>query len=382
MPELQPLLNPNFFGRERELAWLEDRLRRRHSNAAVFVVGINGVGKTALVKQWLASRVYRWATPWEDFGLEWLDLGAKTNPEVELTNFIENLYVGSPQDGHGRRRESAVVIDGADALSDSSLEIAFGRLFNLKRVKSVVVTSRRDPSIERAEVLSLSGLALDDTEQLLRTLTQTNLSPSDIGEALNATQGLPLAVALLAKLIGLGDGGATLAELLAKPLYDVRSALPVPESSLLEAVRPRIVSAKEALIEQLKRHPSSIHDLPHRKFEELIADLLSDLGWRVELTAATRDGGKDILAYLNTEVGELLCLVEAKKYRPDRKVGVELVRTLYGTLCDYQANSAMLVTTSSFSPDAVAFQMKHQYQLSLREYAHVAEWIQRYKTLQ
>ena len=235
-------------------------------------------------------------------------------------------------------------------------------------------------SIERAQVLTLTGLALDDTEQLLRTLSQTNLSAADIGEALNATQGLPLAVALLAKLIGLGDGGATLAELLAKPLYDVRSAVPVPESSLLQAVKPRIISAKEALIDQLKRHPSSIHDLPPRKFEELIADLLSDLGWRVELTAATRDGGKDILAYLNTEVGELLCLVEAKKYRPDRKVGVELVRTLYGTLCDHQANSAMLVTTSSFSPDAVAFQMRHQYQLSLREYAHVVEWIQRYQT--
>jgi hypothetical protein len=380
MPELQPLLNPNFVGRERELVWLENRLQRRHSNAAVFVVGIGGVGKTALIKQWFASRDNRWAILGEDFGLEWLNLEATANAEVELTHFIESLYVETRQDGYGRRRESVVIIDGADALSDSSLEIAFGRLFNLKRVRSVVVTSRRIPNIERADVLPLSGLALDDTDQLLRALSQTNLSPSDVGEALSATQGLPLAVSLLAKLIGSGVGGATLAELLAKPLYDVRSAVAVPESSLLEAVRPRIVTAKEALIQQLKRRPSSIHELPHRKFEELIAELLSDLGWRVELTAATRDGGKDILAYLNTDVGELLCLVEAKKYRPDRKVGVELVRTLYGTLCNYQANSAMLVTTSSFSPDAVAFQMKHQYQLSLREYAHVVDWIQRYQT--
>ena len=55
------------------------------------------------------------------------------------------------------------------------------------------------------------------------------------------------------------------------------------------------------------------------------------------------------------------------------------MRALYGTLCDYQANSAMLVTTSSFTSDAHEFQKKHRYQLSLKDYANVVEWIQRYK---
>jgi len=104
------------------------------------------------------------------------------------------------------------------------------------------------------------------------------------------------------------------------------------------------------------------------------------MGWRVELTPATRDGGKDILAYLDTDVGEILCLVEAKKYRRDRNVGIDLVRTLYGTLCDYQANSAMLVTTSAFTPDAHEFRRRHQYQLSLKDYAHIVDWIHRYKS--
>ena len=90
------------------------------------------------------------------------------------------------------------------------------------------------------------------------------------------------------------------------------------------------------------------------------------------------EGGKDILAYLATEVGEILCLDEAKRYNPARKVGIDLVHTLYGTLYAYQANRAMLDTTSSFRPGAGAFQRKHQYQLSLKEYAHIAEWIQRH----
>jgi restriction endonuclease Mrr len=55
-----------------------------------------------------------------------------------------------------------------------------------------------------------------------------------------------------------------------------------------------------------------------------------------------------------------------------------MVRTLYGTLADYQATSAMLVTTSTYSRDARAMQEKHKYQLSLRDYTDVASWIQKY----
>jgi len=60
-------------------------------------------------------------------------------------------------------------------------------------------------------------------------------------------------------------------------------------------------------------------------------------------------------------------------------VGVELVRTLYGTLFHEQANSAMLVTTSHFTPDAKEFQKQHAYQLSLKDFQDVAEWISRFK---
>jgi restriction system protein len=81
---------------------------------------------------------------------------------------------------------------------------------------------------------------------------------------------------------------------------------------------------------------------------------------------------------MRTPLRGFLCLVEAKHYREDRKIGVSLVRTLYGTLRDYQASSAMLVTTSSYSKDARALQQKHKYELSLREYTDVAGWIQRY----
>lgn len=163
-------------------------------------------------------------------------------------------------------------------------------------------------------------------------------------------------------------------------LYDLSKTIALPSSKLVEAVRPSIITGSAELIRQLQRQPRSIYDLPPRAFEELLADILNDLGWEVHLTQTTRDGGKDILAYMNTELGRLLCLVEAKRYSEHRKVGVDVVRTLYGTLCDHKANSGVLVTTSSFSKDAREFRQRHKYQLALRDYADVTRWIQNFGT--
>lgn len=94
----------------------------------------------------------------------------------------------------------------------------------------------------------------------------------------------------------------------------------------------------------------------------------------------TKDGGKDIIAVVPTEIGKILCLVEAKHYRPRRPVQVGLVRQLYGTYTDYGANAAMLVTSSRFTRGAKEFQSRHEYQIQLRDFEHVVEWIQKYKT--
>ncbi len=159
-------------------------------------------------------------------------------------------------------------------------------------------------------------------------------------------------------------------------LYDLGGAT---EDDLLVA-RPKIISSTAAIIEKLRSHPEEFYKLPPRKYEEVIACLLEDMGLEVHLTGQTRDGGKDILAFMNTEIGRLLCLVEAKRFRKSRVVGVDLVRNLYGVLFHEQANSGLLVTTSSFSPDALSFQGQHQYQLHLRDYTDLAQWVRAYGT--
>jgi Restriction endonuclease len=96
-------------------------------------------------------------------------------------------------------------------------------------------------------------------------------------------------------------------------LYRLSTELALPETKIITDVTPKLQIATSALAEQLKGRVEGVHDLTPRQFEELIAELLTDMGdGRVEITPYSRDGGKDLLAYVDLEIGRLLCLVETK----------------------------------------------------------------------
>ena len=59
-----------------------------------------------------------------------------------------------------------------------------------------------------------------------------------------------------------------------------------PQTSIL-------VGVNDALIAYLATNPDALHTLDPRKFEEIVADLWHQFGYKVQLTPRTRDGGKD-----------------------------------------------------------------------------------------
>jgi restriction system protein len=359
----------NFIGREKELEWLDERLYgRSYSFSPIFISGPSGVGKTALVKQWFSSRRISYTPLWLDLSSN-IDDNAINNLLIEIRKISDDRYE--------RGGRLTVVIDGTDVWSQKKHEEAAGKIFNYKIVSSLVFIKQKVLKFPRAQHLSLNPLSNSSTGDLLRKLLSSELTDIQISQAIEASKGFPLALSILSKLIQ-GDNVDSFLSPTKEPLYDIQNGILVPKNKIITATKPIIVSANNKLIESLKKQPVNLRNLTPREFEVLLADLLKDMGWEIELTKQTRDGGSDILAYLNTEVGRLLCLVEAKHYREDRKIGVDLVRTLYGTLCDAQANSAMLVTSSSFTSDAKTFQQKHQYQLTLREYSDVVEWIMKF----
>lgn len=354
-----------FTGREREMKWLDEHLfERRYSFTPLLISGPTGIGKTTLVKQWFSSRRFSYAPLW-------VDLSSQINDNV-----VDDIIIQLHEQGENYRYERGltVVIDGTDIWSQKKHEEAAAKIFNYKVVSSLVFIRQKPLKLAKVRELELEPISNASTAELLKKLLSTELTADQVEKALLASKGLPLAVSLLSKLIK-GENIDDILSYTDKPIYEVSSNILVPKKEIITAATPIIVSANNNLITSLKKRPGDIYNLAPRDFEKLLAELLQDMGWEVELTKQTRDGGSDILAYLSTDIGRLLCLVEAKHYREDRKIGVDLVRALYGTLVDAQANSAMLVTTSSFTKDAREFQQKHKYQLTLRDYADVVEWI-------
>lgn len=139
-----------------------------------------------------------------------------------------------------------------------------------------------------------------------------------------------------------------------------------------------ITSIDDEVKKYLNKNPQKIYELSPRQFEELVASILKDLGFEVELTQATRDGGRDIIAHVRNAVSSYLTYIECKRYAADNKVGVGIVREVIGVHHIRKPTKSIIVTTSFFSKDAIKEAQSMESQLDLKDFTHIKEWLQRY----
>lgn len=181
----------------------------------------------------------------------------------------------------------------------------------------------------------------------------------------------------------LPDGWSPATQVLPEDVEQPVSDLPMlyateePPQRLVEVSSE--ISAK--LLEHLKKHPEALHSIMPRQFEELIAELLSSYGMKVELTPSSKDGGYDLYAVSINDAGlRSSWIIECKKWSPDRKVGVEIVRALYNVKSDLRVANALLATTSHFTKGVQDFKLS-RYDLDLKDYRDIVDWVQGYAPL-
>lgn len=139
-----------------------------------------------------------------------------------------------------------------------------------------------------------------------------------------------------------------------------------------------VIDVNRELKSYLAKYPHKLYDLSPRKFEELVAEILSDFGFDVNLTTSTRDGGKDILAYMRNQISSYLMFVECKKWKPEHHVGIEVVQRLYGVQQVNNANKSMIVTTSFFSKPAIVESKRYEYLMDLKDYNDLTSRLKQY----
>lgn len=212
------------------------------------------------------------------------------------------------------------------------------------------------------QVRSQSGLVLDapESERLQTWLRDRVLTPRTVVEArregILASRNIAADVELYDQAVLLGADGR-----------------PLPDEAT-QGVALHVRAASERLFEVISDSPDLLQALEPREFEEVVAEYFHRQGFEVELTAASRDGGKDIYVARTEALGRFLYIVECKAFSPTNPVGVRYVRHLYGVVQHERATAGVLATTSHFTRDAHAYQQDVQFQLSLQDFDRVRAW--------
>ena len=133
---------------------------------------------------------------------------------------------------------------------------------------------------------------------------------------------------------------------------------------------------EDEMIQYFRKHPEEMYSMAPRKFEELVASIFKNYGFKVELTPATRDGGVDIIAVENSKLtGENIHFIECKRYGPDKYVGIGIVQRLLGVVTQRQATKGVIVTTSFFTSESKKVAANTKHILTLRDYDLLIEWL-------
>lgn len=131
------------------------------------------------------------------------------------------------------------------------------------------------------------------------------------------------------------------------------------------------------LIEYFGKHPDELTRLNWRKFEQLLAAVFKNQGFYTELGPGTGDGGVDIRLIQKDSIGQLVTLVQAKRYSSDNPIKLDIVAALTAIVDDQKAHRGLLVTTSRYLPSAQHFAESQRGRIVLATSADVAAWCRR-----
>ena len=96
-----------------------------------------------------------------------------------------------------------------------------------------------------------------------------------------------------------------------------------------------------------------INKLDGYQFEILICDFFKHIGFDIEHTSLSGDGGIDVIAHNDQPIFCGKYIIQCKNWA--NPVGQPALRDLYGVVNAENANKGILITTSSFTSQAITF---------------------------
>lgn len=148
---------------------------------------------------------------------------------------------------------------------------------------------------------------------------------------------------------------------------------------LFAAAQVQLIGIGGILSERLLDTPSLVHQLTPAQFEEFICDRLAAMGFEPKRVGSTnrKDGGIDILFWPRSKSSfPFLGAAQVKHHRdPATKEGPSSVRDFAGAIAGQPINAGLIITNTSFTPDAEWFCRQRAKLLRLRGFTDISRWI-------
>lgn len=353
-------LDELFVGRNQELDQLARALLAPNAKLAA-IVGAPGSGKTALAMQF--ARTYA-----NDFRAGFHHI--KASPLESLKDSVD-AQVSHPTSSY------LLVLDELESLPGDQRYRQLNELRQERPAAQIICITRDSGWAGDADlVLQLGGLNKLEANRLFRMHGLALNWDNDLFTDLN-----PRILQVIADF-SKNNKGISPVEVLKRLKAFTHSGLIGLDGRPLSPGTPeerQIVTdlkfLSDDLLSKAYANPNLLYEISARRFEEFVAEILHRLGYEVSLTPSSKDGGKDIYAAKKDDLGSFLYIVECKRYSPENKVGVGLIRELTGVVNSEHATAGILATTSFFTKGAKEFQQRLSHQISLKDYLGLQDWM-------
>lgn len=143
---------------------------------------------------------------------------------------------------------------------------------------------------------------------------------------------------------------------------------------LAQLIEESYFDLNSEIFEYTARHPDRLAQVSPRAFEVFLDAVFRNNGYRTALGPGSGDGGVDLRLYGNDVVGEVLTLVQAKRYAQHRPISLQAVQALSAVVDDEQANRGLFVSTSRYLPSARLFAARRGQRLHLADAGSISGW--------